>query len=66
MLVRISYTKLEDFGSQFDEIQNRTTRNLQYREWADFIVAWRGDRIELYEDHVRCAILCLFPRLPVS
>lgn len=53
MLVRISYTRLGSLGSQFDEIQNRMTSHLQYETWAEFMVVWRGDRIELYKDYVR-------------
>lgn len=52
MLVRVSYSKSESLSPWFDEIQNRTTRYLQYADWAEFMVAWRKDRIEIYEDYV--------------
>ena len=52
MLVRVSYTKSEDI-KHFDDAINRTTRNLRYEDWGEFLVAWRKDRIEVYEDHVR-------------
>lgn len=52
MLVRTCYTKSETLSPQFDEIKNRTTRNLHYMHWAEYMVAWRKDRIEIYKDHV--------------
>ena len=55
MLVRVSYTKSEDI-KQFDDAINRTTRNLRYEDWGEFLVAWRKDRIEVYQDHVRLTI----------
>ncbi|KAI9465399.1 hypothetical protein BJY52DRAFT_1243706 [Lactarius psammicola] len=36
---------------RFDEIQNRSARNLQYEDWAEFMVVWRNDRLELYDDY---------------
>lgn len=59
MLVRVSYIKSESLGSSFDEVQNRTTNHLQYEDWAEFMVVWRKDRLELYEDYV-CH---LFPQI---
>lgn len=55
MLVRVSYTKSEDI-KHFDDAINRTTRNLRYEDWGEFLVAWRKDRIEVYQDHVRLII----------
>jgi len=55
MLVRVSYTKSEDI-KQFDDAINRTTRNLRFEDWAEFLVAWRKDSIEIYQDHVRLTI----------
>jgi len=55
MLVRVSYTRSESIGAQFDEIQNRMTSHLQYEDWSEFMVAWRRDTIEIYEDYVRKA-----------
>jgi hypothetical protein len=52
MLVRTCYTKAENLSPQFDEIMNRTTRNLQFPDWAEYMVAWRKDRLEIYKDHV--------------
>lgn len=51
MLVRVSYTKSENI-KQFDDAIHRTTRNLRYEDWGEFLVAWRKDRIEVYQDHV--------------
>ncbi|KAG6830694.1 hypothetical protein H0H92_015170 [Tricholoma furcatifolium] len=53
MLVRTYYTKSEDLNHHFDEQQHRTTRDLLDADWAEYLVAWRRDRIELYTDHVR-------------
>ncbi|KDQ62280.1 hypothetical protein JAAARDRAFT_454727 [Jaapia argillacea MUCL 33604] len=50
MLVRVSYSKDESLNSNFDEYQNRTSRHLEYEDWGEFIVAWRKDRLEIYED----------------
>ncbi|KAH7885352.1 Pleckstrin homology domain-containing protein [Phlebopus sp. FC_14] len=51
MLVRVSYTKTEWLPVNFDETQNRRTSNLRYEDWAEFMVVWRKDRLELYEDY---------------
>jgi hypothetical protein len=53
MLMRFCYSKSESIKPPFDEVQNRTTRDLQYLYWAEYMVAWRKDRLEIYEDHVR-------------
>ena len=52
MLVRIGHSKSESLGNHFDEKQNRTTSHLRYEDWAEFMVVWRKDRIEIYEDYV--------------
>jgi len=52
MLVRVSYTESESLPRHFDEVQNRMTANLKYEDWAEFLVVWRGKRLELYEDYV--------------
>lgn len=52
MIVRVSYTRERSLGATFDENQNRSTQHLQYEDWAEFMVVWRKDRIELYEDYV--------------
>ena len=51
MLVRVSYTE-DGVPTTFDENRNRTTRHLESEGWVEYIVAWRKDRLELYEDHV--------------
>lgn len=62
MLVRVSHTKLEGLSKCFDEVQNRYTSKLHYEDWAEFIVVWRGQRIEIYEDYV-CPSLCVRLRI---
>jgi hypothetical protein len=52
MLVRVSYTKSESLPRHFDEVQNRTTPHLRYEDWAEFLVVWRGERLEIYQDYV--------------
>ncbi|KAF9454744.1 hypothetical protein P691DRAFT_716543 [Macrolepiota fuliginosa MF-IS2] len=51
MFVRISSTKIGKLDSNFNESMNRTTRDLQYKDWAEFMVVWRKDIIEIYEDY---------------
>lgn len=51
MLVRVSYTKAESLPRHFDEVQNRTTPHLRYEDWAEFLVVWRGERLEIYQDY---------------
>ena len=52
MLVQVSFTDNQSLPANFDEEQNRITPHLRHESWAEFIVAWRKDRIELYTDHV--------------
>jgi hypothetical protein len=42
-------------------MQDRCARDMQYEDWAEFMVIWRGHRLELYTNFVR-----LLSRLPVS
>ena len=51
MLVRVNYSKLERLV-YFDDSTHKTTRNLQFEEWGEFLVVWRKDSLELYSDHV--------------
>ncbi|KAK0201660.1 hypothetical protein DFS33DRAFT_1349082 [Desarmillaria ectypa] len=51
MLVRVSYTESESLGPQFDECQHRMTSGLRHEDWAEFMVVWRRDSIEVYEDY---------------
>jgi hypothetical protein len=58
MLIRASYTKDERI-THFDEEINRSTRDLRYEDWGEFIVAWRKDSLEIYRDHVSShGIIC--------
>jgi len=63
MLVRVSHTDAESVGTAFDENQNLITRHLEYEDWSEFMVIWRREQLELYEDyasrcHNRIAIAC--------
>ncbi|KAJ3568113.1 hypothetical protein NP233_g5925 [Leucocoprinus birnbaumii] len=51
MLLRVCTTKAENLNPNFDESMHRTTRDLQYQDWAEFVVAWRRDYIEIYADY---------------
>lgn len=51
MMVRVSYTE-DSIPTPFDETRNRVTRHLDNEGWAEYIVAWRKDRLELYTEHV--------------
>lgn len=55
MIVRVSYSKEQNLGSHFDETQNRSAQHLQYEDWGEFLVIWRRNRVELYENHVGLA-----------
>ncbi|TFK52368.1 hypothetical protein OE88DRAFT_1627947 [Heliocybe sulcata] len=50
MIVSVSYSEEELLGPNFDEYQNRTGR-YEYEDMGEFLVAWRKDRLELYEDY---------------
>ena len=58
MLVRVSRTDADSVGTAFDENQNRITSHLEYEDWSEFMVVWRKERLELYEDYVsRCSFM---------
>jgi hypothetical protein len=60
MVVRVAYCKDGSLGSHFDEMQDRSARDMQYEDWAEFMVVWRSDRLELYNDFVCLSLLpCL-------
>ena len=52
MIVRIAYSEDGSVGPRFDEVQSRSARNLLCDDWAEFMVVWRNDRLELYNDYV--------------
>ena len=52
MVVRVAYCKNDNFGPHFDEMQDRCVRHMQYEDWAEFMVIWRGHRLELYNNFV--------------
>ena len=63
MLVRVSHTDADSVGTAFDENQNRITQHLEYEDWSEFLVVWRKDRLELYEDYAsrRSVMTVTFP-----
>lgn len=56
-MVRVSYTEFESVPIDFDEKRNRTTGHLQDEQWAEYIVAWRKDKLELYREHVCLSLI---------
>ena len=52
MLVEVSYTRTGGLASHFDEEDARKHPELEERGWGEYIVTWKGDALELYEDHV--------------
>ncbi|EEB92094.1 hypothetical protein MPER_09448, partial [Moniliophthora perniciosa FA553] len=51
MLVRIISSDLTAVPSSFDEQKHRQTRDLKHEGWGEFMVVWRGDRVEVYENY---------------
>ncbi|KAJ3827599.1 Pleckstrin homology domain-containing protein [Lentinula raphanica] len=51
MCVRIYSNEMVDIYPRFDESVHRVTRDLKYEGWGEFLVVWRKDRIELYENY---------------
>ncbi|KAI0051385.1 hypothetical protein FA95DRAFT_1554452 [Auriscalpium vulgare] len=51
MVVRVCYSTEENLGGLFDEQQHRSAQHLQYLDWREFMVVWRKNRVELYEDY---------------
>ena len=60
MLVRVMHTSLESVGPSFDETQNRTMDKLHCNQWQEYLVVWRKDQIELYQNYVRISVLLSF------
>ena len=58
MLIRVNYSKLEGL-IHFDDSIHRTTTNLQFEDWGEFVVAWRKDNLEVYRDHVSSSLCIL-------
>lgn len=52
MLVRVYHTEQKAFKKAFDEQECRITRGLDHEEWAEFLLIWQEQRLELYEDYV--------------
>ena len=55
MLVHAYYSDLVFAGQLFNEEIHRTSRDLEYEAWGEFLVVWRREHIEIYEDYV-----CMF------
>ena len=53
MLVRPAFLREATVSPHFDEAENRTTRHVLYSDWKEYLVVWRQNRVELYEDYVR-------------
>lgn len=53
MLVQISYSDTDTLGINFDELKGRATPHIQYYDWSEYVVVWRKDRLELYQNYVR-------------
>lgn len=53
MLVRFGYSRDDSLGNVFDDEQSRKTRGIRYAEWAEFMVLWRNDQIQFYEQSVK-------------
>ncbi|KAG7088497.1 hypothetical protein E1B28_012485 [Marasmius oreades] len=51
MLVRIFSSQLSALPRFFDEHKHRQTRKLYYEDWQEFMIVWRMDRIEFYENY---------------
>jgi hypothetical protein len=52
MLVQVYYTETVCTGQIFNEAIHRTSRDLEYEAWGEFLVVWRRDCVEIYEDYV--------------
>jgi hypothetical protein len=55
MLVRVARTK--QMVKYYDEQYSRHITDLQEDRWQEYLVVWRANRIELYEDYVRPRLL---------
>lgn len=51
MFVRISHTPLGGLPRNFDEVEHRYATMFQEEGWAEFLVVWRGSRVEIYDDY---------------
>lgn len=58
MLVRVCFT-LQSVGTRFDEEVHRTTQSPEIAHWAEYLVVWRRNRLELYDDPA-CLLLFTF------
>jgi hypothetical protein len=52
MLVRVSQTRSGGLPNVFDEDEARHHPEIRQQEWGEFVVAWIGSSLELWEDYV--------------
>ncbi|KAG8908406.1 hypothetical protein FRB99_006611 [Tulasnella sp. 403] len=50
MLVKISYNRSDGLPSPYDEVEAKRHPDTVEEDWAEFMVCWRGNHLELYED----------------
>ena len=60
MLVRPAFLREATVSPHFDEAENRTTRHVLYSDWKEYLVVWRQNRVELYEDYVSLLLFVAF------
>lgn len=53
MLVRRSTVKSGNVSKYFDAEEAMKLQNFRSYEWKEFLVIWRTEQLELYEDYVR-------------
>ena len=58
MLVRVFRCEHENIKYPFGEKECRVMRGLENKEWDEFLVVWKNQRIELYENYVSSILLC--------
>ena len=52
MLVHAYYSDAVFARQLFNEETHRTSRDFEYEAWGEFLVVWRREHIEIYEDYV--------------
>lgn len=60
MLVQHSYARAGGLPTNFDEEEVRKHPEIEEKHWGEYVVLWKGNNLELYEDHVRVS----FPNFP--
>lgn len=57
MLIRVAHTR--QVVKHYDEQYSRNITDLDEERWEEFLVVWRAQRIELYQDYVSSVIFNL-------